>query len=326
MANILEFLRNVLTERDTQHAFRADPVGYLQNSGFADLTGEDVVEGVAVLRGSLAEPVATGLDPFVLRVGLPAAGPVGGETELDAAIRMLFFAVDCVPPPEEAAPAEPPAWPESQEPADEPASTSFPEAETDPGEAAETAEPPGAPPAIPAAVSAVTFDMSSLPSVQAFAATLEAAAAEARGIQLQHAQEVADRLTQVLPGLHGELEALRTATESTAAQLLAEAEADRNASRTLREQSQAEADALLENAHREADELLEHARTESESAHREIATRRAEMREAEEQLRERLSGIDSLFRRVLGDDAPSAAGAPGEPGEPGEPSEQSWPT
>jgi hypothetical protein len=328
MANILEFLRNVLTENDAQTAFRADPVGYLQGAGFADLTGEDVVEGVAVLRGSLTEHVASGLDPFVLRVGLPAAGPVGSETELDAAIRMLFFAVDRVPPPEAASQA-PAAWPETVEPAD-----AAEAADEQPEEfVAADAEPDsdvgaGEEGAIPPAVSAVTFDMASLPSVQAFAATLEAAAAEARETQVQHAREVADRLAQVLPGLHGELEALRTSNETTIARLRAEAEADREASRTLRAESQAEADALLERAHREADELLEHARTESESADREIATRRAELREAEEQLRERLSGIDSLFRRVLGDDAGTAATAvtPDTPQDAGEPSPPSWPS
>jgi hypothetical protein len=326
MANILEFLRNVLTDYDAQGAYRDDPASYLRSSGFGDLTGEDVVEGVAVLRGSLPEHVAAGLEPFAQRQGLPLVGPEGGESELDAAVRVLGFAVDRVPTPEPpviAVPPAPPSWPEPEHepepvsafpdappsPDSFPAEVSFPSASSPESQA--TQESSDA--AIPASVSAVTFDLSSLPSVQAFAASLELVATEARQrhdelnrqfneASMQHAREVADRFAEVLPGIHSELEALRSAAQAGAAQIQADAEADREASRALRESSQAEADAVLDQARREAEHIIASARAEGDAGRQELASRRAELREAEEQLRERLSGIDSLFRRVLSDE------------------------
>src|SRR5262245_9271900 len=94
MANILEFLRGVLTEPDAQESFRADPGGYIDKAGFVDLTGEDVVEAVLVLRRSLPDDLAARLTAFEDDDALPSVRPGPEETELDAAVRMLNFAID----------------------------------------------------------------------------------------------------------------------------------------------------------------------------------------------------------------------------------------
>ena len=93
MANILEFLRGVLIDPGSQSSFRADPAAHLETAGFGDLTGEDVVEAVAVLRRSLPADVADALAPFDDEDHLPAVRPATDERELDAAVRILTFAV-----------------------------------------------------------------------------------------------------------------------------------------------------------------------------------------------------------------------------------------
>ena len=171
------------------------------------------------------------------------------------------------------------AFPTPPSPDSFPAEVSFPSASSPESQA--TQESSDA--AIPASVSAVTFDLSSLPSVQAFAASLELVATEARQrydelnrqfneASMQHAREVADRFAEVLPGIHSELEALRSAAQAGAAQIQADAEADREASVSLRESSQAEADAVLDQARREAEHIIAPARAEGDAGRQELAS------------------------------------------------------
>jgi hypothetical protein len=309
MANILEFLRRVLTDEPTQQGFRDDPTGFLREQGFADLTGEDVAEAVGVLRNVLSAPAADSLAPFASREMLPGVRPEPGESGLDAAARMLRFALDRLPA-------------NGSEPSALSGPLLFSAATPEPEAAAEPPPPPEPEPevaAVPEALAPVTLDLTSLPSVAAFAASLDESAADARKrydeslqqfaeMSARHAQEVAERLSGLLQQAHAELNELRSSNEAEIAQLRADAAADRDARRAALDTAQSEANATLEHARREAEELLASARAEADGTRRELEARRAELREAEAQLKERLTGIDNLFRKVLEPDA--ATGAP----------------
>ena len=69
MANILEFVRAVLIDAEAQQLLDIDAEAFVTEAGFGDLTGEDVVEAVLVLRRSLAPEVSTAT----------AAGPSQGS-------------------------------------------------------------------------------------------------------------------------------------------------------------------------------------------------------------------------------------------------------
>jgi hypothetical protein len=73
MPNILDFVRGLLTDTEEQKRFAEDARGYVTEHGFADLSGEDVTEALRRLT--------------------PAPRPEPGETELDAAVRLLRFAI-----------------------------------------------------------------------------------------------------------------------------------------------------------------------------------------------------------------------------------------
>jgi hypothetical protein len=84
MANVIEFLRHLLSDTADQEAYRADPSGYLTAHGFDDLAGEDVVEALPLVRARLDELVAAELP-----ASLPPTSPGPEETELDAARRQI---------------------------------------------------------------------------------------------------------------------------------------------------------------------------------------------------------------------------------------------
>lgn len=324
MANILEFLRGVLTDPGAQGAFRADPPGFLDRAGFADLTGEDVVEAVLVLRRSLPDDAAKALAPFEDEDGLPPVRPAHDEQELDAAVRVLAFAVDQAPPPHEPEP-EPgpdgeavPAAAVAAEPEPEPVAA---EAEDGTEAIAVESELDVAPGAAPvAALAPVTIDASSLPSVAAFEESLAAAAADTRSrfdeTLLQfvadceaRAQATSDRYAELLRQAEADANEIRAGAEADIEEVRAAADADRATAHEELERTRVEADQLLQRARQEANdirgqaqELLTAARSDAESTRRDIAVRKSEMREAERQLKERLTGIDSLFRTVLRDE------------------------
>ncbi|MEO7556175.1 MAG: hypothetical protein ABIV94_06175, partial [Acidimicrobiales bacterium] len=131
MANILEFLRAVITDGDEQRRFAASPREYLIAHGFDDLTGEDVVEGISALRSSLPDDVAAQLSAYDgSEHPLPEVVPGPGESELDAAIRVLDHvtvlnpagASDLPPPP------PPPPYPPDPALADPYPAASYPAA------------------------------------------------------------------------------------------------------------------------------------------------------------------------------------------------------
>src|SRR3954451_5881467 len=121
MANILEFLRGLLTSGDEQERFISNPHGYLTAHGFEDLSGEDVAEAIRAVARTLPPDLATRLGPFHSDDGdLPPVRPQVGESELDAAVRQLMFATSLTPTGEGAASAAavaPPASVPEPEPA-----------------------------------------------------------------------------------------------------------------------------------------------------------------------------------------------------------------
>jgi hypothetical protein len=93
MANILEFVREVLTNEGEQKLFLGEPHGYLNVHDFGDLSGEDVAEAVAALRATLPEDVAGRLAAYEGQGDeLPPVRPLVGESDLDAAVRQLMHA------------------------------------------------------------------------------------------------------------------------------------------------------------------------------------------------------------------------------------------
>ncbi|MEY2582666.1 MAG: hypothetical protein QOE09_2515, partial [Ilumatobacteraceae bacterium] len=98
MANILEFLRGLLTSGDEQQRFAGNPHGYLTAHGFDDLSGEDVAEAIRAVARTLPPDLAERMAPFHSDDGsLPPIRPQIGESELDAAVRQLQFATSLTP-------------------------------------------------------------------------------------------------------------------------------------------------------------------------------------------------------------------------------------
>ena len=335
MANILEFLRGVLTDGESQRLFRNDPEGFVTRAGFGDLTGEDVVEAVAVLRRSLLPNVAAALGDFEDESKLPPVRPSFNERELDAALRQLHHAVDLtaeltipaadrpspVPEPEPERESEP-AFEVAPEPAfevaSEPAFEVAPEAEREPEpvhdepiaieaepELAEPApEPEPTPPPHPAtpaheepimtevepalAGSRSTTNRGELPSVQALGAAITAASADVRQLLEEYAEEVFERLNDVIEQAERDGAARRAEAEADAAAMRAEAENER-----------ASAHKELIDAREEADRI----RDEAARGAADIDHRRTELRDAERELKERLAGLDAVFRTVLKEDS-----------------------
>ena len=292
MANILEFLRGVLTDAESQRLFRSDPEGFVTRAGFGDLTGEDVVEAVAVLRRSLLPHVAAALADFEDESRLPPVRPSFNERELDAALRQLHHAVDLTADttiPTAARPApEPTPEPEAPRVHDEPIEVEAEPELADPGPAFEPTPPPQ--PAEPVHDEPIRTETerptvnlgpgpairSDLPSVQALGAAITAASADVRSLLEEYAEEVFERLSSVVEQ-----------AERDAAMLRAEADSDRENARKV----------LLD-----AREEAERIRAEAMQSQADIAARRTELRDAERELKDRLAGLDAVFRTVLKDE------------------------
>ncbi|MGH9138415.1 MAG: hypothetical protein ACRD0G_15460 [Acidimicrobiales bacterium] len=331
MANILDFLQAVLTDAEARSAFRSDPAGYVVWAGFGDLTGEDVVEAVHALMPSLPPATAGALLPFRDGDALPPIEPRSGESELGASVRLLSYAVGrcatiagddrptmdvVVDAPEESVVDDPSALPPDDTPlaadtyeppapvVDDQAPEPFTIDEDDfaPVEDVEvaqrdkdTAAEPG--PTLPEPVSArlaTALDVVVRDAREHFGALL----ADAERATKEQVAAAESRLADVVQTTTDELNQLRH-----------EAIADREAARRYREEATREADGLLVTARTQVDEaralaeeLLANARAESDATQAELDARRAELRDVERQLRERLAGIDSLFRTALRDD------------------------
>ena len=323
MANILEFLRGVLTDGESQRLFRNDPEGFVTRAGFGDLTGEDVVEAVVVLRRSLLPNVAAALTDFEDESKLPAVRPSFNERELDAALRQLQHAVDLtaeltipavdrsaaapepVPEPQRTPEPEPEPQVFEPEPAfEEPAHHEPIAIEAEPELAEPAPEPEPTPPPHPAtpvheepimtdvepalAASRSTIERGELPSVQALGAAITAASADVRQLLEEYAEEVFERLNSIIEQADRDAAALRAEAEADAAAMRAEAENER-----------ASAHKELLDAREEADRI----RAEAAKGAADIDHRRAELRGAERELKDRLAGLDAVFRTVLKEDS-----------------------
>lgn len=340
MANILEFLRGVLTDGETQAAYRADPLGFLDRAGFSDLTGEDVVEAVVVLRRSLPAQTAEALAPFESEDDLPAVRPAHEESELDAAARLLSFAVDRAPAavPVGAGAGGGEATADGQGATDTSNGDGGGDGDAGIGEAPSPGEhehereheheaisveselDTDAAIGAPEGVATPTGDLSGLPSVAAFSSSLAEIAADTRARcddavsrfttdAEAHAQDVSVRFTELLRQAERDASDIRAVAETDSARLRDEAGHDREAARVVLEQARSESESMLQQAReeseelrRQGDEILAAARSEADTTRREIERHKAEIREAELQLKERLTGIDSLFRTVLRDE------------------------
>lgn len=113
------------------------------------------------------------------------------------------------------------------------------------------------------------------PSLGSFDAALEAAAAEARELLHRYAGDVLARLNAALDEAQQDADAIR-----------AEAEADREAARRELEAARTEAARI---------------RAEAEEVQGDLERRREQLRAVEQELKERLAGLDEVFRSVLDD-------------------------
>jgi hypothetical protein len=269
-----------MTEPEAQGAFQSDPGGYIKKAGFIDLTGEDVVEAVLVLRRSLPEDLAARLSAFEDDDELPAVRPGPEETELDAAVRMLHFAIQVGGTATTAVPS-----------GDQPIDVEN-ELDTDLA------------PAAPAASTAGEVAASPAQTLQRFSDDVDTIVGDA-----------AEALEKAAAAMRDAVAAAVGEADAHARRMRAEADVERESARVEAERIRTEADNELQRAReqaeesrRRAEELIASAQAESEATHAELAARRAELREVERQLKQRLHDIDSLFRTALGDegDAPPA--------------------
>lgn len=334
MANILELLRDVLTVGDEREQFAGNPHGYLTAHGFGDLSGEDVVEGIRAVRPTLPDGVAARLEPYGGAgdgAALPPVRPQRGESALDAAVRQLQHAAELNPID---GVADDGMTADAAATAPETATSTEIEADAMPDEPETTAQPDQAPPPPPPAASAGTGvdpyaafgeEMSNIirhagqqmedvlrrAEVQADA-IIKAAEREGDGIRAVAEEEAASMRHTATE----EASAIRAAAEVDAQNLrqnatqegdaiLQAAKSAREEARVFKQSARDEANAILQNARstqedaqRQSADLIKSSEREAALMLAEARTRRDEIRDAERQLRQRLSGVETVFRNL----------------------------
>jgi hypothetical protein len=93
MAHVIDLLTTLLSDEGAQAAFDEDPISYLLANSQGDMAGEDVVEALPIVRTRLPEQQAAALES---PRGRPPVAPVGAESEVDAAVRQISFAIQVV--------------------------------------------------------------------------------------------------------------------------------------------------------------------------------------------------------------------------------------
>jgi hypothetical protein len=92
VATYLDVLVELLTDLDARAGYQKEPAVWLRSAGVGFLCGEDIVAGAPYLRDAHPQLVPAlddleGLDP----------APQEGESELDAAIRVINVVCDALP-------------------------------------------------------------------------------------------------------------------------------------------------------------------------------------------------------------------------------------
>ncbi|MGI8663353.1 MAG: hypothetical protein ACR2LQ_09115 [Acidimicrobiales bacterium] len=316
MANILELLRDVLTVGDEQRRFASDPHGYLTTHGFGDLSGEDVVEAIRSLRRTLPADVAARLEPYEDGEALlPPVRPLGAESELDAAVRQLQHATGLNKLADAAAPPPPPP-PSSKGKAEKPQATRAPA----PRRPALAPRGDGVDPyaafgeELAAIIRHAGQQMEEVlrRAEEQADAIIKGADAEGDSIRKQAEEEAASMRATATE----EASAIRAAAEVDAQNLrqnatqegdaiLLAAKSAREEARVYKQSARDEASAILQNARstqedaqRQSADLIKSSEREAASMLAEARARRDQIREAERQLRQRLSGVETVFRNL----------------------------
>jgi hypothetical protein len=337
VANILELLRDVLTVGDERERFAGNPHGYLTTHGFGDLSGEDVVEGIRAVRPTLPDTIAARLEPYDGDTSLPPVRPQRGESALDAAVRQLQHAAALNPIADAAddqvttETAAPPTAPET-------APSTEIEADAMPDEPEMTAQPDQAPPPPPSPAASGGTGVDPYAAFGEELSNIIRHAGQQMEEVMQRAEQQADAIIKAAEREGDGIRALaeeeaasmrHTATEEASA-IRAAAEVD---AQNLRQNATQEGDAILQaaksareearvfkqSARDEANAILQNARSTQEDAQRQSAdliksseraaalmlaearARRDEVRDAERQLRQRLSGVETVFRNLQED-------------------------
>jgi hypothetical protein len=295
MANILEFLRGLLTNDTEQQQFGRDPYDYLTTRGVTDLSGEVVVEGIRALVRTLPPDTGSHLSPYVDgNNGVPSPRPRVGESEVDAAVRQLQFAISLVHrverPTETPEPqAEPGAsdWPLEQfavEP--QPKLEQEPVAVQTESVFAMPATPTAAPAPDPYAVFGDEVAAILRHASEQMQATLDRAEEQAASILQQAARDANGIRDQA----NEEARMARETANREADSLMHEAKSTREEAEGMLQRAQ--------EAERAAAERLQQAEQESNTMLEEARTRRDSMRDAERELKKRLEGVQNLFQTL----------------------------
>lgn len=297
----MEFLRGLLTDAGEQKRFAGNPLGYVTAHGFPDLSGEDVTEAMRVVARTLPDGAGERLSAYGRGEGeIPPVRPQVGETELDAAVRQLRFAISL-------SPAVSPADMDTTEPEPETVAEAHdavaeepptPEPEPDPHREGER-EPVSVQTdiestTIPAPMTGIdpyaTFGDEMAAIVRNASEQMEAVLARAEAIvreaehEAEGIRESAQVDAQTVRGMaNQEAEAILQGAKGQRE----EAEGALEMARMAREEAQRDAAEIVHGAERDSNAMLSEART-----------KRDDIRAAEAELRKRLEGVQSVFQSL----------------------------
>jgi hypothetical protein len=301
MANILDFLRGLLTEADQQQRFEDDPANFVTASGITDLSGEDVAEAIRVLVRTLPPETGARLAPYVRDDGdVPSVRPQVGESELDAAIRQLRFAVFLSPAtkPTDQEPEQEQQVPVPQDTAPLPVEPEPPrEAVAEPVAMQSELDSPAPVRAVAASGSVDPYSAfgDEIASIVRHAgdqmnAVVARAEIRADGV-MREAQQDAQTTRD---SAQSEAQSIRETAQQEAEVILRDAKSTREQADATLAQARAAQDEALQQAR----ELVQNAEQESNVMLAEARARRDEIRAAEQELRKRLEGVNSVFESL----------------------------
>ena len=300
----MEFLRGLLTDASEQKRFAGNPLGYVTAHGFPDLSGEDVSEAMRVVALTLPDGAGDRLACYSQGGdAIPPVRPQIGETELDAAVRQLRFAISLSPAvgpadmetsepePEPVAEAhEPVAEAEAPWTPPEPEPSPHWEGEREPVSVQTDTEPTQTPAPVGALDPYAAFGDEMAAIVRNAGEQMEGVLTRAEGL-LREAEREADNIRE---SAQVDAQTTRGIANQEAEAILQNARAQREeveealqAARTMREEAQRDAAEIVHAAERQSNSMLSDARS-----------KRDEIRAAEEELRRKLEGVNSVFQSL----------------------------